>query len=213
MSGKVTPVKLERLRQLRKKGVSNRQIARELGVCQQTVCYWVNVLKLPLRKRGKRKFTDEEFLRLYESGLNDAEIARELGVSKKTVLTRRKELGLPPQRNSEKFIKLGGRFAELWLAGKTYREIAESLGISVSTALRWRRRLGLPDAWQRKRMLCYKLYRQGMGFDEIAEKLGVTVEWVRYSVGKVLMELCRASPSCPYKPLLPEYGGGKERVV
>jgi len=42
-----------------------------------------------------KKFSDEEFLELYEEGLNDREIADELNVQRTTVRARRYKLGLP----------------------------------------------------------------------------------------------------------------------
>jgi hypothetical protein len=43
-----------------------------------------------------KKFSDEEFLELYEQGLNDREIADELNVERTTARARRNKLGLPP---------------------------------------------------------------------------------------------------------------------
>jgi len=44
------------------------------------------------RKQGK--FTDDEFMRLYQAKLRDFQIARSLGVSLSSVWLRRKKLGL-----------------------------------------------------------------------------------------------------------------------
>ncbi len=45
--------------------------------------------------RSRKKFTDEEFLDLYEKGMNDGEIAYELGVSTSAVGHRRRLMKLP----------------------------------------------------------------------------------------------------------------------
>jgi len=45
--------------------------------------------------RSRKKFTDEEFLDLYEKGMNDGEIAEELGVSTSAIGHRRRLMKLP----------------------------------------------------------------------------------------------------------------------
>jgi DNA-binding NarL/FixJ family response regulator len=45
--------------------------------------------------KSKKKFTDKEFLDLYEKGMNDVEIAEELGVTPPTVGFRRRSMKLP----------------------------------------------------------------------------------------------------------------------
>ena len=92
-----------------------------------------------------KKFTDDEFLQLYQQGLSDPEIARRLGVHRMTVWYRRKKLGLPA--NKPKLWKsktMRDKFIELWLKGASYKEIRKILGISHRTITMWRRKLGLP---------------------------------------------------------------------
>jgi len=113
------------------------------------------------RKRKLKKFTDEQFLQLYQQGLSDSEIARRLGVSVTAVWERRRRLGLPPNRPYRllKSKRMRDKFVELWLKGATYKEIMEILGISHGTVGIWRRKLGLP-------VRC-KIQRREYGYDRL----------------------------------------------
>jgi hypothetical protein len=56
--------------------------------------------------RSRKKFTDEEFLDLYEKGMNDGEIGDELGVSNSAIGHRRRLMKLPINKLRKLFMPL-----------------------------------------------------------------------------------------------------------
>lgn len=101
----------------------------------------------------RKKFTDEQFMKLYKEGLNDAEIARRLGVSATSVRDRRKQLGLPPIRRKKKSPRVNPDIIlKLSKQGLTVKEIARRLGVSKTTVSKWRKRFGVARkiAYRRK---------------------------------------------------------------
>jgi DNA-binding NarL/FixJ family response regulator len=56
--------------------------------------------------RSRKKFTDREFLDLYEKGMNDGEIGDELGVSTSAIHNRRRSMKLPINKLRKLFMPL-----------------------------------------------------------------------------------------------------------
>jgi len=140
-----------------------------------------------------RKFTDEELIRLYNEGLSDHAIARILNVYQSTVRRRRVQLGLPPHTQYCRYKKLSSEqialIKAMWVDHSTV-EIAKSLGIHRHTVSSWARKLGLnmksrgrPSSADPETIK--KLRLEGLTYREIAEKLKISFESVKYHCRKI----------------------------
>jgi len=83
------------VRELHADGLTDREIAVELGVSRQGVWVARTALRLKAHRRWRR-FADAQLRVLHARGLTDGQIGRRLGVTKQTVGKRRQKLGLPP---------------------------------------------------------------------------------------------------------------------
>lgn len=147
-----------------------------------------------------RKFTDEELVRLYNEGLSDHSIARALNVYQSTVRRRRARLGLPPHPKFCRFKKLHNeqieRIKDMWASHSTV-EIAKILGIHRHTISSWARKLKLNRKHKGRPSLAdpeliKELRLEGLTYREIAEKLKISFEAVKYQCRK--MGLRRLDP-------------------
>jgi len=83
------------IKRLHKKGLSDREIAKELNVSQQTVNYHRQRLGLTNNYWKRHKMFDEEkFLKLYYEGKTDREIGIIMGYTTAAIIYHRKKLGL-----------------------------------------------------------------------------------------------------------------------
>ena len=217
---------LERLKQLHAEGLNDCEIARKLGVPRGRIYYRRKVmLKLPNNSqkgcpRKSRFIPSSELIKLYKQGLTNREIGDRLGVTRSAIWHRLKQLNLSSNFLSTglKFGKLKESFINLYLLtdsrgspSLTGKQIAKKLKISMATVWKWQQQLNLPIRFQKcKRNAqlfnsrCYHLRKKGLTDYEIAEKLSVREHRVKIGIGRYLIGLCRQSPSCPYKALLPE---------
>lgn len=140
-----------------------------------------------------RKFTDEELIKLYNEGLSDHAIARILNVYQSTVRRRRVKLGLPPHPQFCRFKKLSSeqieRIKVMWADHSTV-EIARALGVHRHTISSWAKKLGLNKKRKGRPSLVdpeliKKLRLEGLTYREIAEKLKVSFESVKYHCRKL----------------------------
>lgn len=79
-------------------GLSDRAIAREVGVTSFTIGWWRKRNNLPANHTyvpGKRDWSREEARRLYDMGRNDREIAEAVGVKTDAISKWRRKAGLP----------------------------------------------------------------------------------------------------------------------
>ncbi len=147
-----------------------------------------------------RKFTDEELISLYNRGLSDHAIARMLNVYQSTVRRRRVKLGLPPHPEFCRFKKLTSeqiaRIKDMW-ADSPIVKIAKTLGVHRHTVSSWAKKLklnrkhkGRPSSADPE--LIRKLRLEGFTYREIAEKLKISFEAVKYQCRK--MGLGRVNP-------------------
>lgn len=119
----------EEIIELHSRGLTDREIAKELEVSQSSVNYRRKRLGLENNYHKKeKKFERERFLELYHKGYTDKEIAREMNFTPPAIHYRRTSLGL--KSNNElpdlsEVIRLHGR-------GYTSEQIAEELKISVA---------------------------------------------------------------------------------
>lgn len=87
------------------------------------------------------KFTEKEFLDLYNQGKSDAEIARKLSCGSTTISTYRKSLNLPV---NGRIIVSDEDFLDLYEKGYNDKHIAEITGASGSQISRRRKKYNLP---------------------------------------------------------------------
>ena len=136
----------EIFRSLYDKGMTDSQMAREVGCAKEAVLKWRLGEGLPFHET-KAAFDREKMLVLYRQGLSDAQIARELGCTSKTVTYWRKKKGLPPARKKEtvnwKWVR------RLYMAGCTDAETAQTVGCHESSIWKWRQDNQLPPNGQR----------------------------------------------------------------
>lgn len=83
---RVTPGLLERMADMRKRGLTYMEIAGKLGVCSETVAKHVRKAGLGGRRRKVTGEVLEEMRRLRKEGLSYGKIADKLGLSYETVL-------------------------------------------------------------------------------------------------------------------------------
>lgn len=83
---------------LYERGMSDGQIAVEIGVCAETVRSWRRRRGLQSRAEAGQSARDLDRMRLYEQGANDSAIARKLSLAPSSVYQWRKRNGLPPNR-------------------------------------------------------------------------------------------------------------------
>ena len=118
----------EELLELHQKGLTDKQISKELGVTQAAVNYRRE--KLGLRNNYERStFSDDELLTLYNQGLNDREISKALYVTQAAINYRRGRLGLESNYIREK------AFLNLYKTGLPAEEIAQKLDAPLPAVL------------------------------------------------------------------------------
>ena len=85
----------------------------------------------------KRKFTDQEFLELYNKGFNDRDIADKLNVTSAAVFQRRKKFGKSPtglrKQGTEITDYTRRKIVRMYKNGKSMNKISKKIGIHPST--------------------------------------------------------------------------------
>ena len=76
-----------------------------------------------------RKYNDSQIIELHSAGLTDREIAETLGVSPNNLATKRRKLGLTPNKSKRDTYKLTKKELEMISQGKL---AAQSLGLPSS---------------------------------------------------------------------------------
>ena len=121
------------------KGLTDKQMAEELGIHKTTLVSWRNKHKLPLHpSRGNMLSDEDEALRrkLYRMGLSDGVIARKVGVAPITIYGWRHSRKLKP--NFETSVSSAQRrqrceqtkqILRLYKRKKSLNEIAETVGL------------------------------------------------------------------------------------
>lgn len=133
-----SPVKfsLEQLDALYADGLTPLEIARELGVCHETVYKWLKRLGVYFRIKAPDIDTGKA-IRMLNRGYTGAEVARILGCTPVGLRTALRKRGYPPRQinldNGEK-----SHIIRLARAGHTRREISRATGrglTSIQTVL------------------------------------------------------------------------------
>jgi transposase len=111
------------------------------------------------------------------------------------------------------------RLLALYAAGQSYKDMAATLGLTFSV-VRSRvyeaRKAGLLGERRQRESVpvdpaqVYDLYYQGLGFDEIAMRLGVAHQMVKVTVGTALRKGIIAKRKAP--PKKPEVSSGLQRM-
>jgi len=118
----------EKIIELHKKGLTDREIGGVLGVSQSSVNYRRQRLGLENNYHKKKKFDEDKFLELYNSGYTDREIAEKMNFTAPAINYRRAKLGLKSNRelpDLSEVINLRSR-------GYTVQQIAEELKVSLA---------------------------------------------------------------------------------
>ena len=91
-------VNIEKLKELRKQGLINLEIAKSLGIKQSYVSTLVKRFNLPKRMHDKKELDPIEFRKLYLRGISCANLAKHFDTYPNYVYEVAKKLGLPPRR-------------------------------------------------------------------------------------------------------------------
>ena len=134
----------KQLTELYERGLSDPEIASELGVKREAVKYQRKKLGL-LRSR---LFTDQELVDLHQEGYNDREMAERLGASEEVVFYHRSRLGLEANRYKNQNKPFTDRLVALHKKGLNDSEIANRLGVSNSKVYSRRKKLGLESNYR-----------------------------------------------------------------
>lgn len=122
-----------------RRGASQRQIARDLGVAESTVGYHVRKLREPAAaplpdppEARTQVRTRERVAGLLAEGITKTEIARRLGVSKGTVSYHAKRLGVPvDERGARRYDWVAVQ--AFYDTGRTVNECITAFGFSKET--------------------------------------------------------------------------------
>ncbi len=130
------------------KGMTDAEIAREIGGVKSTVFQWRHRNNLPPNQRKqefKSKYDYAEFRRLWDKGLNDSKIAKAVGCAMSTVNRWRMLEGLASNGVSGSEPRIDRKkMRELYDTGLSDSKIAKEVGCNPSTISKWRIREGLP---------------------------------------------------------------------
>lgn len=139
----MTTKQLQRIRDLNRQGLNDRQIAEDLGCSLSTAHYWRTKLELPPTCDRSSGLTTMQLERFRELGnrteLSDREISEQFGTSVGVVRYWRKKLGLPVKVRGKKpgsgrsRYTVYNRMTGEYLCEGTAQEISKYIGIAVST--------------------------------------------------------------------------------
>jgi len=173
----------ERVKSLRNQGFTNREIAEELDISQNTVAAYASRYiksgEVTPTKSAQKTDRKERIKQLRDKGLKNAEIAAELGISNGTVEQYASEL----VQRGEVFPRRAGKKKEkvrqLRNEGRSNAEIARLLGISAGTVSSYASDLiGQGEITPQKQRInkddVIQMRNQGLKNAEIAEALGIS---------------------------------------
>lgn len=139
------PADEDRLMELYKEGLSDRNVAETLGLKEFQVLRWRQERDLPsnysLHRLDKNRARE-----LYEEGKSDREIAEILGVAPNTICQWRKKEKLKATRQYAKVNY--DRLRELYDQGLNDTQIYRITGTSKDAIRKWRKSTGLKTNWR-----------------------------------------------------------------
>lgn len=140
---------------LYRKGLSDLQMAAELGKSGTTIRQWRLKHNLKVNKQYKTQSREK----LYLQGYSDAEIARIDGVTTNAVCDWRRARGMKPNEQNKTYKR-----EQLYLQGYSDAEIARMEGVSQNAIKHWRKSRGLKrnkDSFQIDCLDCRKTFVTG----------------------------------------------------
>ena len=139
------PADEDRLMELYREGLSDRNVAETLGLKEFQVLRWRQERDLPsnysLHRMDKNRARE-----LYEEGKSDREIAEILGVAPNTICQWRKKEKLKAKRQYAKVNY--DRLRELYDQGLNDTQIYRITGTSKDAIRKWRKSTGLKANWK-----------------------------------------------------------------
>lgn len=139
------PADEDRLMELYKEGLSDRNVAETLGLKEFQVLRWRQERDLP-SNYSLHRLDRNRARELYEEGKSDREIAGILGVAPNTICHWRKTEKLKAKRQYAKVNY--DRLRELYDQGLNDTQIYRITGTSKDTILKWRKQNGLKSNWK-----------------------------------------------------------------
>jgi len=137
----------EELLALYNRGLTDGEIAREIGSVKSTIYKWRHRNNFPANGKpqdGGSKYDYKVFRKLYDQGLSDTKIAQAAGCAASTVSRWRTLEGLKSKGVSGSAQILDrDRMRELYDAGLSDAKIAREIGCNASTISKWRLRENL----------------------------------------------------------------------
>lgn len=174
-------VDAERLLTLYRSGMSQKEIAAELGIAHTTVRYWLKKTGETIRDRKRISKSDLiKICKLYDDGWSAKRIARELGFSDVAIVKRLREMGVEINSKPQKLL-IDKEVAQLYSQGMTIKEVAGTLGCGKGVVSRSLKRQDI-DATNPFIMPAYVspyneaevigMYQRGMTSKEVGDRIG-----------------------------------------
>jgi transposase-like protein len=208
---KYPPELKEKAIELLKQGLSQRRVARELGVSHYMVKRWAKEAGI---SRGPKKYPPEvreKALELLKQGLTYREVSQMLGVKEDTLAEWARKAGIKKREWRKYPPEVKEKVLELVKQGVPASQAARQLGVNPQTVLGWVREAGIslgrasyPDEVKEKAV---ELVKRGLSYKEVAGLLGVTETAVR----KWCLKRGVESPYAMKKKPLPRAATPEER--
>jgi len=145
--GRRSIVDVEKLKELRAKGLTNREIGKAIGCAESTVVETCRALGLPNRTSVR----DAELVKVWGEPISIPAMAKLLKTSEDTIRKAAKRLGLPKRYQGNRTKVDVPLLFRLWHEDITRQELAERVGVAQSTLGVLAKKHGLP-----KRKPCTK---------------------------------------------------------
>ena len=127
-----TPEIKEKVLELRKQGMTKRQIAKKLDIPPGTIGRWISGINpVAPKPTSKHEQLRQEARQLKREGWSAYQIARKFGISLSTVFSWTKGVALPYKRGDRK------KAYNMWLNGADSQQIAQKLNLSRDLVDKW----------------------------------------------------------------------------
>lgn len=155
------------------RGLSDRDIADELGVAPSTASSWRREAGVHRPPPGSKNPGKEVLSGLVSEGLSDTSIAQRFGVTRSTASQWRRVAGLQPglARSTHPGEK---QLVALVTDGFTDGQIAERYAVAEATAATWRRAAGISRSRRAPSSKIVELLAKGLDDETIANMLGLS---------------------------------------
>ena len=145
---RLTDAQKQRIAELNAEGLTDMQIARELGISKESVIRVRKKGNIPAANRpSKNEERNKKIISMVKQGMTHTQIAKELGIHKQSVmdavLRHARDTGENYSSFDARDIPRRKKIIELNKLGKTDVEIAREVGVSPNTVGRIRKQEGL----------------------------------------------------------------------